>query len=178
MKILVLAGSPHLHGTTSYLADKFSEGAQEAGNEVIRFDVAKLKVHPCTGCDHCRRNDEKCIFDDDMSQIYPRLLEADAVVLVTPLYYFGMTAQLKAVIDRFYAINSSLRKQSKKLLLIGAGGDEEDWAMSALKSHYSTVCRYLGWSEGGMVLALGAETREDVENGIYAEAAKKMGREI
>lgn len=178
MKVLVLKGSPHLHGTTAFLADEFRIGAEEKGNEVICIETSKLSIHPCTGCNHCRRNDGKCVFDDDMAQICTNLLTSDAVVLVTPLYYFGMTAQLKSVIDRFYSVNALLREKPKKLFLIAAGSDTESWAMDALKSHYKAICRYLRWQEGGMVLALKARTKEDVENSEYKELAKVLGKEL
>ncbi|AJE09338.1 flavodoxin family protein [Clostridium botulinum] len=113
MKALILTGSPHPHGTTAFLADEFSIGAKEAGHEVVRFDTAKLEIDPCIGCYYCRKNDGRCVYDDDMSQIYPHLMTADAVVLVTPLYYFSMTAQLKRTIDRFFAVNPVLRDTQK-----------------------------------------------------------------
>jgi multimeric flavodoxin WrbA len=92
MKALIITGSPHMNGTTSFLADEFISAATDAGNEAVRFDTAKLDIHPCTGCMHCRKNDGRCVFDDDMQKIYPHLLDSDAVVLITPLYYFHVGA--------------------------------------------------------------------------------------
>lgn len=178
MKVLVLTGSPHAKGTTAFLADEFCTGAEEAGHEVIRFDTAKLDIHPCIGCFHCRKSGGSCVYDDDMSQIYPHLLAADAVALVTPLYYFGMTAQLKRAVDRFFSVNSVLRESTKKLFLIGAGNDKEDWAMDALRANYHAICHYLHWQEGGMVLAFGSNTREDVENSEYQSMARSLGKDI
>ncbi len=175
MKVLVLTGSPHMQGTTAFLADEFCTGAKEAGHEVVRFETAKMDIHPCTGCFHCRRNNGKCVYDDDMSKIYPHLLAADTVALVTPLYYFGMTAQLKRTIDRFFSVNSILREKSKKLLLLAAGSDKDDWAMEALTAHVHTMCRYLHWQQGGMVLALGSSTRKDVEGSRYQALARELG---
>lgn len=175
MKVLVLTGSPHLQGTTAFLADEFCIGAKEAGHEVVRFETAKLSIHPCTGCYHCRKNDGKCVYDDDMSHIYPHLLTADAVTFVTPLYYFGMTAQLKRTIDRFFSVNPILREIPKKLFLIAAGNDKDDWAMDALKAQFQAICRYLHWQEGGMVLAFGSNTRQDVENSQYQTMARSLG---
>ncbi|HWR60317.1 MAG TPA: flavodoxin family protein [Clostridia bacterium] len=178
MKVLVLAGSPHSKGTTALLADEFCSGAKEAGHETVRFETAKLDIHPCTACYHCRRNNGSCVYNDDMASIYPHLLAADAVVLVTPLYYFGMTAQLKYVIDRFFSVNSLLREKPKRLLLIAAGSDKDAWAMDALKAHIQTICRYLHWEAGGMVLAFGANTREDVENSEYQAMARSLGASL
>lgn len=178
MKILVLTGSPHEQGTTALLADEFCAGAKESGHDVVRFDTAKLNINPCLGCFHCRKNDGKCVYDDDMKKIYPHLLTADAVVLVTPLYYFGMTAQLKSVIDRFFSINASLREKSKKLLLISACGNKEARAMDALVANFHAISRYLNWEESGMVLAIEAYTRKDAENSEYPAMARKLGAEL
>ena len=178
MKVLVLKGSPHPAGTTACLSDAFCAGAREAGHQVQCFDTAQLTIQPCTGCDYCRKNDGACIFEDDMLQINPHLLDADVVVLATPLYYFGMTAQLKSVIDRFYAINAALRARPKQLLLLAAGSEEGTWAMEGLKAHIKALCRYLGWEEGGQVLALEAGTAEDVKGSQHAVRAEELGRTL
>jgi FMN-dependent NADH-azoreductase len=112
-----------------------------------------------------------------MIEIIIHLLTADAVVLVSPLYYFGMTAQLKTVIDRFYSVNSLLRENSKRLYLIAAGADTYSWAMDAVKAHYKCLCNYLKWQEGGILLCYGLGTREDAEkNSVYKEMAREMGK--
>lgn len=179
MNILVLTGSPHTNGTTAFLANEFCEGARESGHEIIRFDTAKLKINPCLGCNHCRKHDGKCVHEyDDMIEIFPHLINADAVVLVSPLYYFGMTAQLKTVIDRFYSVNSLLMESPKKLYLIAAGSNTEDWAMDGVKAHYKCLCNYLRWQEGGTILAYGLGTRNDAENSRYKEMAREFGKEI
>ena len=178
MKIVVLTGSPHERGTTAYLADKFCEGAEESGHETHRFDVGKMNVKPCLGCDYCLKNDGECVYSDDMIKIQPYLLESDAVVFVTPLYYFGITAQLKSVIDRFYAVNEKLRNKSKKACLITAGSNSDKWAVEGIFAHFKTICRYLKWEKYGEIFIPGAATREDVENTIYAEEVKNLGRDI
>lgn len=178
MKILMLTGSPHAKGTTALLADEFCTGATEIGHEVIRFDMAKLKISPCLGCDHCGKNEGRCVHSDDMEKIYPHLMDADAIVFVTPLYYFGMSAQLKRGIDRFYAINTALRQMTKGAYLIAAGADKDDWAMDALKLNFTTICRYLNWHNAGSVLAFGAATRDDIKNSDYLKQARKLGSEV
>jgi multimeric flavodoxin WrbA len=178
MKILVLCGSPHTNGTTAYLADEFCAGAKEAGHDTVRVETAHLKIYPCLGCEHCIQHDEKCVYEDDIAKVFQDLLAADAVVLVTPLYYFGMTAQLKSLVDRFFSVNTRLRQRPKKLLLIAAGSDNTDWAMEALRLHVQTICRYLNWQEGGMVLATGAGVKGDVINSEFSLAARALGREL
>ena len=99
MKILVITGSAHKQGTTAYLAEKFVQGATEAGHEIYRFDAAFKNVHPCIACDKCHRTGV-CTFQDDMNELNPRLIEADAVVFVSPIYYSNITAQqFKAITE-------------------------------------------------------------------------------
>ena len=178
MRILVLTGSPHSNGTTALLADEFRAGAIEAGHDIMQFDTAKMRIEACLGCDHCRIISGSCVHEDDMVRLYPHLQEAEAVVLVTPLYYFGMTAQLKRAVDRFYAINSALRASSKRLYLISAGADSDEWAMEALYAHYRTISRYLNWEAAGEVLALGAGKRDDLARTQYLPMARALGSEL
>ena len=175
MKILVLTGSPHKKGTTALLADEYCQAAEEAGHNVHRFNTAFMQIQPCTGCDHCRKSeDSDCIFRDDMQSILPHLLDADAVVLVSPLYYFAFTSQLKNVIDRFYEVNDKLQKNPKQLQMIVAGADTDEWAMDGVKAHYQCLCRYLNWEDRGMVLAYGCGTREEAKQSKYVKDVTKL----
>jgi len=104
MKIVVITGSPHRHGTSALLADEFIRGAEEAGHSVTSFDAAFMKIGACLGCDKCMMSGP-CCQKDDMEQIINAILQTDMIVFATPLYYYGMSTQLKAVIDRFYSKN-------------------------------------------------------------------------
>lgn len=115
MKILILDGSPHPNGTTSLLRKAFAEGALSAGHTVDTFHTAKEDLHPCLGCNHCRNTGDGCVYKDGMENLNPLLLMADCVVFSTPLYYFGMSAQIKMAIDRFLPIiRSSGRRKSRQ----------------------------------------------------------------
>ena len=121
MKIVVITSSPHPknESTSCYLADRFTEGAKSAGHEVFTFDAANSETHPCRGCDSCHM-DGPCIFKDDIENtLMPKMLEADMLVLVTPLYYYGMSAQLKTIVDRFYSRTGKLN--GKKSILMATG---------------------------------------------------------
>ena len=80
MRILVITGSAHKKGTSSCLADAFIKGAEEAGHVVCRFDAALKNVHPCIGCDSCRKNERVCVFKDDMQELNPELLKAQYIM--------------------------------------------------------------------------------------------------
>ena len=178
MKILILSGSPHVKGTTALLRDSFIEGSISAGHTVNVFDAAHEEIHPCLGCNHCLTASNKCVYKDGMEKLNPLLLEADCVVFVTPLYYFGMSAQLKLVIDRFFANNTQLRSQKKLAVLLAACGDKDEWAMDALVSHYQTILHYLHWEDAGSVLSYGMYVREDIENSNYPQLAKELGKSL
>jgi multimeric flavodoxin WrbA len=123
MKILVFTGSPHKQGTTALLADEFIRGAQENGNEISRFDAALEDIHPCIGCLKCEYGKNPCVFDDAIKKLEPLLLESDIIVFVTPIYYYGFSAQIKTAIDRFQFQFKERKKlylwQRRQQILIG-----------------------------------------------------------
>lgn len=178
MRIVVLTGSPHRHGTTARLADEFIRGAAETGHTVSRFDAAFMSIHPCTGCDECRRNGGKCVFDDDMAAVLPRLLEADIVTFVTPTYYHGATAQLTALIDRFYSINAELRASAKGGVLLAASADSTEWVLSGVKATYEANMKYLHWIDRGQVLASGCGAPGALDGTGFPAAAFALGRSL
>ena len=117
MKILVITGSPRKNGNSNTLAEHFIKGAKEAGHEVVRFDAAFKKVHPCIACNRCGMNGQ-CVFKDDFEFIRKHIADADLVAFATPMYYFGISAQIKTVIDRFYAINGQIHVPKKAVLMM------------------------------------------------------------
>ena len=157
--------------------DAFIEGARVAKHDIFRFDAAKERIFPCLACDHCRTKG-CCIHDDGMQKLLPALEQAKIVVFVTPLYYFGMSAQLKSVIDRFYARNAVLRGQEKQALLLAAAYDDNDWTMRDLVGHYRTIVRYMNWHDAGMLLATGCGCRSDVEKTDFLDRAGEMGKHL
>lgn len=176
MKTVILTGSPHKKGTTNVLAEHFIQGAKESQNEIVRFDGAFAKVHPCIGCDKCECGKNACIFKDDMMELYPKIIEADAVVFVTPLYYHGYSAQLKAVIDRFHGIDDRIRGKKKQAALLAAGANPNKWIVDGLLTTYHTELRYLEWQDAGAVLATGCFSADDIEKTDYPHQAYALGK--
>ena len=178
MKVTVITSSPKKEGTTALLAGEFIRGAKEAGHDVFRFDAAFEQVAPCLACDCCRTDNGKCVQSDSMDKLNPELLAADYIVFVSPLYYFGLSSQLKTVIDRFYANNSKLMGSGKKAILMAAAADSDDWAMRALAEHYKTILKYLNWDDGGTLLAFGCGSRDDIKKTDYPAQAYQMGKNL
>jgi len=109
MKVLGIYGSPRKGGNTDQLLDQALEGARSAGAEISRIYVRDLKMGGCIACGGCDKTG-KCVVEDDMQSVYPLVQAADIILLASPIYFYGLTAQVKALIDRSQAM------WSKKML--------------------------------------------------------------
>lgn len=178
MKIVVLSGSPHKNGTTAKLVDSFIQGAEAAGHSIIRFDTAFLNVHPCIACEKCHASKEaSCAFQDDMIEIGNALAESDCIAFVTPIYYYGICSQLKAVIDRFYAIEGKIRK-GQKTVFISAMADDRTETVEPANASYKAIVNWLEWNDAGILNAFNCTTAADLEGTDYVEKAYKLGQEL
>lgn len=113
-----------------------------------------------------------------MAGLREQILRTDMLVFVTPLYYFGMSAQLKTVIDRFYSFNGTLAGKNLKTALIVAAWDSKDWTMKDIKSHYETLCRYLGFQDRGQILGVGCGTVSMTKATEFPKRAYEMGKSL
>jgi multimeric flavodoxin WrbA len=114
VKIFGLSCSPRKQGNTEILLGEALQGAQQEGAEVELYSVVGKAIAPCDGCRTCRETGE-CHIKDDMQNIYNKLLEADGIIFGTPVYFYSMTAQAKAVIDRTIALNHTERNLVNKV---------------------------------------------------------------
>ncbi|WP_185140231.1 flavodoxin family protein [Proteiniphilum sp. X52] len=175
MKIVVLTGSPRKNGNTNHMADEFIRGAKEAGHEVFRFNTATSDVHSCLGCNHCGM-DGPCVYEDDFTKVLrPEIIKADLVVFCSPMYYFGFSAQLKATIDRFYAINGTLHTRKKCVFLMAYANMSKKDA-EAMTAHYKTIADYMGWEDVGCVIAPGIWTAGSIKGTKYAKESYELGK--
>lgn len=177
MKITILMGSPSRNGSTAILCGEFVRGAEEAGHTCEIIDVCHGNIHPCTGCVACGY-EGPCVQKDDMEVIRKKLLQSDMVVFATPLYYYGMSAQLKTVVDRFCAFNSSLHSRHLKSALLTVAWNADDWTFDALSAHYKTLVRYIHLSDQGMVLGYGCGTPSMTKRSRYPQDAYNLGRSL
>lgn len=176
MKILVITGSPRINGNSNTLADNFIKGAKENGHNVVRFDSAFKNVHPCVACNKCGM-DGDCVFNDDFNFIKENIVDSDMVVFATPMYYFGISAQLKAVIDRFYSINGKIHTPKKSALIL-TYADTSASEAEPIKNHYEVLLNYLGWQDVGQIIASGVWTEGSVNNTDYPKRAYELGKNL
>ncbi|MBR2737900.1 MAG: flavodoxin family protein [Lachnospiraceae bacterium] len=177
MKIMILMGSPNRKGSTNILVESFVRGAEESGHTCEVIDVCHAEIRPCTGCVACGY-EGPCVQKDDVEEIRGKLLASDMVVFATPLYYYGMSAQLKTMVDRFCAFNSSLNSRHLKSALITAAWNADDWTFEALEAHYKTLVRYINFEDRGMVLGYGCGTPQMTARSRYPEQAYRLGKSL
>lgn len=122
-KVLILSGSPRNGGNSDILCDEFMKGAKEAGNEVEKIRVAAKKIAPCSACYYCRDNSGTCVHKDDMAEVLQKMIDADVLVLSSPVYFYSIDAQLKALIDRTVA--RWLEVKNKEFYYIVNEGDTD-----------------------------------------------------
>ncbi len=158
MKIAVLNGSPK-KGNTAAMIEAFCEGAQAAGHEVEVIHVGKMKIAGCLGCEYCHGKGEgKCVQKDDMDKVMPAYQSADMVVFASPIYYFGMTAQISAAIQRVYAIGKPAAKKAA-LLLSSASQNVYDGAIGT----YKGIMAFTGIEDVGIITAAGDENGSEAK---------------
>lgn len=177
MKIIILQGSPNKNGSTSILADNFAKGAREAGHIVETLDITRMNIKPCTGCVACGY-EGPCVQKDDNEIVKSKLLSCDMLVFATPLYYYGMSAQLKTVVDRFCSYNSSLNSRHLKSALLAVAWNSDDWTFDALEVHYKTLVRYINFEDMGMILGYGCGTPSMTSRSKYPDEAYKLGKSL
>lgn len=175
MKITILSGSPRKNGNSVYLARQFMKGAKEAGHEVFFFDCSSHNVNGCLGCNHCSV-DGMCIQKDDFDIVRPHLVEADVIVLATPIYYFTSTAQLKKVTDRFFAINDKLL--GKKSVFLATMANPSEKVANLALAVYQSIANFLHWKDMGHILATRLWNPTDIRSTDYVNRSYEFGKNI
>ncbi len=170
MKIKILNGSPRKENTAA-MCEAFAEGAKEAGHDVEILHVGKMKIAGCLGCEYCHGKGEgKCVQQDDMTQVIAAYQDADAVVYASPIYYFGMTAQIMAAMQRVYCIGKPPKAKKAVLLLSSGSPGTTNGAIAT----YKDMIGYLGIEDAGICCLAGAENKAEDKLAAIKEMAKNL----
>jgi multimeric flavodoxin WrbA len=181
VRIVILKGSPRKRGNSSVLADQVAAGAAAAGAEVDSFYLHGLNIRPCKGCDGCVKTGV-CVIKDDMRTVGAALVQADAVVLASPVYWFTYSAQLKTCIDRWYALwhpRKTLLK-GRKIGVVLAYGDS-DLASSGGRNALAAIkdaAGFLGAEIAGTVHGSLSDVGDAEKNTMLMKAAYRLGRKL
>ena len=168
MNILVLNGSPRQNGNTAKMVTAFCEGAESSRHTVKIVNVCKLNVKGCLACEYCHsKGNGKCIQKDDMQDIYLLLNDTNMLVLASPIYYHGISGQLKCVIDRFYsALYPAAPKSLTQIAMFLSSGDRNQYD-GAMFSYKGDFLGYLGLRDMGVFTSAG-----DVSDELLAKIRK------
>ena len=156
-KILVLTGSPRKNGNSFAMTDAFITAAKEKGHEVKRIDCAFLNVGGCHACETCYKTGKPCSFEDDFNKIAGDILDADALVFTTPIYWYSYPAQIKAVIDKMFcfAVAGKEKAFGKECALITCCEEEDVAVMDGVRIPYERTAELMKWTNVGEVLVPG-----------------------
>lgn len=176
--ILVMTGSPRKGGNSEMLAEAFARGATSRGHSVTLFRAAAKNIGGCKACGACWNKGRACSFTDGFTELEPLVESADAVVFVSPLYWFGFSAQIKAAIDRLNAYDSAkalrpLKVRESALLVCGAGEDAH--IFDGIISTYKSMLHYMGWADNGVLAVTGVQEKGEIAKGHALAQAEALG---
>lgn len=177
MNILILSGSPRKGGNTDLLVEAFAKGASQK-HKVEVVSVHDYKVNPCMGCNVCFRNKTNaCVQKDDMHIIYEKMAMTDMLVIASPVYFYGLSAQLKAIIDRFHnPIRDSFPVKKMALLLVGAATLLE--LFDSIITQYQLCLKFFKLEDAGYVLVRGVKNKGDIQNSEVLHEAFNLGLSV
>ena len=171
MNILILQGSPRANGNTAWMAEEYRKAAAAAGHKVTLVDVAHKKIAGCMACGYCRgKGNGACVQKDDMQELYPLLAEAEVLVLASPIYYFTMSAQIQAPIQRIYCMNKLGKLKKMALLVSSYSPNVYDGAIG----EYRGILSYWGVEDMGVVTAKNDEQKTDATLAKILQLVEKL----
>ena len=175
--VLVISASPRTGGNSDTLCDEFIRGAQESGNHAEKIFLASKNIKYCIGCGVCNTT-QKCVHKDDMAEILDKMVEADVIVLATPVYFYTMDAQMKTLIDRTVPRYTEI--QNKDFYFIVAAADTERKMMERTIEGFRGFTQdcLTGAREKGIIYGTGAWQAGEIKGTPAVKQAYEMGRNV
>ena len=175
-KILILSGSPRKGGNSDYLCEQFLKGARAAGHIVEKIFVSEKNIGYCRACYACRKT-HKCIIKDDMAEILDKMIQADVLVLASPVYFYSINAQIKTVLDRTLARWTEL-KDKEFYYILSAGEDDKKIMERSAECFRGFADCFKGSVERGIVYGHGLYSKDDAHGSKFAIAAYELGKTV
>ena len=183
--VVALLGSPRKKGNSTVLAKRIIHGAKSAGARVETVYLNGLHIKPCQGCYACKKKSSTgCAVDDDMQPLYSKLVESDAWIIASPVYWFNMSAQIKIFMDRCFALWNEdpqiNRMYNKRIAIAMSYGDSDPFnsgCVNALRS-FQDAYRYAGARIVGMVYGSADQPGEIASNAELMAQAEEIGKKL
>ena len=177
MKILALIGSPRKGGNTDILVEQILQGSKTKGHTSEKLYLYGYKISPCVDCRNCKKGDYVCTVKDGMQEIYPKMEEADVVIFGTPLYWWGPSGQMKALIDRMRPFVANGKFKGKKAVVVTPSSDGPK-SCGPLVEMFRLTFDYLGGEFVGKILAKAYEKGEIEQNQKALKEAYEFGASL
>lgn len=177
-KVLVLSSSPRKGGNSDLLCDQFVLGANETGNKTEKIFLKDKKINYCTGCGFCTAHGQNgCTQKDDMTEILEKMIEADVIVMATPVYFYTMNGQMKTLIDRVCAKYTKVNNKDMYFIATAADGRKQALERTMEEFRGFTAC-LSGIKEKGIIYAAGVWNIGDVKDTRFITEAYEMGKTV
>ena len=174
--VLILSGSPRKNGNSDLLCDEFMKGAIEAGHQVEKIRVAEKNIGYCRACYGCK-DTGVCVIKDDMAEVLQKMINCDVLVLASPVYFYSIDAQLKAVIDR--SVARWLEVKDKELYYIMTAADSEKASMETTLACFRGYADCVeGAKEMGVIYGTGVYEKGEIKNKETMQEAYEMGLRV
>jgi multimeric flavodoxin WrbA len=175
--VLIISASPRKNGNSDTLCDRFAQGAKESGNSVEKVFLASKNIGYCRGCGICN-NTHKCVQKDDMTEILDKMVNADVIVLATPVYFYTMDGQMKTFIDRTVPRYTEI--SDKDFYFIMTAADTEKSSLNR------TVEAFRGFTEDcldnarecGIIYGVGAWNIGEIKDTPAYNESYEMGKRV
>lgn len=176
-KVLILSGSPRKGGNSDLLCDEFMRGAVESGNEVEKIRVSEKKIGYCSACYFCRDHGGACAIKDDMAEVLQKMIDADVIVFSSPVYFYSIDAQLKALIDRTVARWTEVKNKEFYYIVTCADNEREsqERTIECFRGYADCV---EGAKEMGIIYGIGVYEKGEIKNSPSFAEAYEMGKTI
>lgn len=179
MKITVITGSPRKHGNSFAMTQAFIEEAEKCGHTIMRFDAAQMNIGGCHACMTCYKTGKACSFNKEFDAIATSILESDAVVFTTPVYWYSLPAQIKGVIDCLFSLVVGGKNYAgKKWGLITCCEEHDATVMDGVRMPLERSAALLKWELAGEVLVPGVLNEGDIDNTDGCRQAAELARKF
>ncbi len=179
--VLVLMSAGTRLGNTDRLTDAYIQGLVERNHSVTKVYLGGMRIEGCRGCGACQRSARRCVVRDGMQEIYPLFSECDTIVMASPLYFWTITARLKAFIERLYAISADDKYPSKDTVLLMTAGDDGETTFEHPVQYFRVISQVLGGKEKGIYCAGGCTGCEKTARNMdkkHLDNAYQMGLKL
>ena len=173
-KVLILSGSPRKGGNSDLLCDEFARGAIDAGNKVEKIRVAEKKIGYCSACYYCVTSGGVCAKKDDVAEILQKMIDADVIVLASPVYFYSIDAQLKTLIDRTVARWTEV-KNKEFYYIVTCADDEKASQERTLECFRGYADCVEGAKEMGVIYGVGVYAPGEIKGTPAFKEAYRMG---